>query len=486
MASTGRMPIEDMGSKRAKSVYEAIVRGIRERQWLPGAKLPSVREMGEQMAVHRLTVLKAYRQLAEEGIVEARYKSGYYIKSHVVEKDDSSLSGDWEYKARSLYVNRSRLSDIHRQQVDFQMSEALIDPNLLPNAYLSNYVKQVFDLYPRVLSTYSTVLGDPELREELAGFFLAKHGISVHPEELLITTGSQQAIDLVSRALAKPGDKALIERPTYSPAIDAFQQQGITLLPVSITPEGYDLDEVERLMKSERPRLFYMNPTFQNPTGYTVPAAQRKRLVELAERYQCLLVEDDVYHDIYFGSPPPPPLFYYDTEGYVLYIRSFSKYVAPGLRISVLAARPALMDAIAPVKALSDNGTPLLNQKIFQHYFFSTRLQEHVAKLRTALELRKAAMEAQLSDTDWRWASPNGGLNLWLRLPDEIPVDELLRRALSQSIAFVPGSICDPLGGMNDWLRLSYSFLNETSLAEGVRGLIAIAEEIRSEYRGAL
>ncbi|MFB9329130.1 PLP-dependent aminotransferase family protein [Paenibacillus aurantiacus] len=483
MASRRGMAQAEIGSRRANSVYETIRSGIKERKWLPGGKLPSVREMGERMEVHRLTVLKAYRQLAEEGIIEAKYKSGYYVKSHSMASSESLHAGDWDYKARSLYVNRSRLSDIHRQQVDYQMSEALIDPNLLPNAYLSNYVKQVFDLYPRVLSTYSTVLGDPELREELACFFLAKHGISVHPDELLITTGSQQAIDLVSRALAKPGDKALIERPTYSPAIDAFHQQGITLLPVEIAPEGYDLDEVERFMKTERPRLFYMNPTYQNPTGYTVPAAQRKRLVELAEKYQCLLVEDDVYHDIYFGSPPPPPLFYYDTEGYVLYIRSFSKYVAPGLRISVLAARPALMEAIAPVKALSDNGTPLLNQKIFQHYFFSTRLQEHVVKLRTALELRKTAMESQLADTGWHWASPEGGLNLWLRLPRDIPVDELLRRALSRSIAFVPGSICDPLGGMNDRMRLSYSYLNEGKLAEGVHRLIAIADEIRVEHR---
>ncbi|MCZ8512773.1 PLP-dependent aminotransferase family protein [Paenibacillus filicis] len=197
--------------------------------------------------------------------------------------------------AKKVYANRSRLSEIQRLPVRYRMSEALIDPDLLPNMYLSNHVKQIFDLYPRVLSTYSTVMGDPELREAMARFFTRQQGIAVSAEELMITTGSQQAIDLVSRSLLKPGDTVLIERPTYSPAIDVFLNQNIRLIPIEITSEGYDLAQVEQFMKQEKPRLFYMNPTFHNPTGFTVPASQRKLLVELAERYQCILVEDDVY-----------------------------------------------------------------------------------------------------------------------------------------------------------------------------------------------
>lgn len=235
------------------------------------------------------------------------------------------------------------------------------------------------------------------------------------------------------------------------------------------------------MMRTEKPKLFYMNPTFQNPTGYTVPVTQRKALVELAERYECILVEDEVYHDIYFGDPPPLPFFYYDTEGYVIHIRSFSKYVAPGLRISVLAARPELMKVIVPVKALSDNGTPLLTQKIFQHYFFSSRLQEHVAKLRIALELRKTRMENLLAATDWSWSSPGGGLNLWIRLPETINVDALLQQCLAESVAFVPGRICDPLDRMESWIRLSYSYISEVQLDEGIRRLVEISDRVKQD-----
>lgn len=483
------MEITTVGAKHEKrklqqSVYDAIVDGITQGEWKELDKLPSVRVMAERMNVHRLTVLKAYQQLLEDGIVHVKYKSGYFVSASESAAADASRAShrdnrSWDYQARSLYVHRSRLSDIHRQQVDYQMSEALIDPGLLPNAYLSNHVKQVFDMYPKVLSTYSSVSGDIELRAELARYFMEKQGITVHPEELLITTGSQQAIDLISRSLVKDGDRVLIERPTYSPAIDLFVQQNVKLLPVEITPQGYDLEQVEFLMRTEQPKLFYMNPTFQNPTGYTVPITQRKALVELAERYQCILVEDEVYHDIYFGDPPPLPFFYYDTEGYVIHIRSFSKYVAPGLRISVLAARPELMNAIIPIKALSDNGTPLLTQKIFQHYFFSSRLQEHVAKLRIALELRKARMEKLLEATDWRWTSPGGGLNLWIELSNNVNVDELLRQCLAESIAFVPGRICDPLDRMDSWIRLSYSYISEIQLEEGIRRLIQIADRVK-------
>ncbi|MEF7438018.1 PLP-dependent aminotransferase family protein [Paenibacillus lautus] len=465
-------------------VYDTIAKGIATGEWRESDKLPSVRVMAERLKVHRLTVLKAYQQLLEDGIVEVKYKSGYFVAGKAggdVSADSLGSSPPWEYQARSLYVNRSRLSDIHRHQVDYQMSEALIDPALLPNAFLSNHVKQVFDMYPKVLSTYSSVSGDLELREEMARYFMEKQGIAVHPEELLITTGSQQAIDLISRSLVKSGDAVLIERPTYSPAIDVFVQQDVNLLPIEITPQGYDLEHIEYMMRTEKPKLFYMNPTFQNPTGYTVPATQRKALVELAERYECILVEDEVYHDIYFGDPPPLPFFYYDTEGYVIHIRSFSKYVAPGLRISVLAARPELMKVIVPVKALSDNGTPLLTQKIFQHYFFSSRLQEHVAKLRIALELRKARMENLLAATDWSWSSPGGGLNLWIRLPETINVDALLQQCLAESVAFVPGRICDPLDRMESWIRLSYSYLSEVQLEEGIRRLVGISDRVKQD-----
>jgi DNA-binding transcriptional MocR family regulator len=369
---------------------------------------------------------------------------------------------------------KNPMSEIQRVSVVYQFSQALIDPNLLPNLFLSEYVKKVFDIYPKLMGTYSTVQGDEELREVLSRHILQRHRIQLSPDELLITSGAQQAIDLISRILIRPMDAILLERPTYSVAIDIFRQQGARLLPVDIHPDGYDLDHVESLMMKNKPRLFYINPTFHNPTGYTVPSNQRKQLVELAERYRCLLVEDDPFHDMYFDQKPPPPFFTYDTEGWVVYIRSFSKYMAPGLRISAVACRGSMMEHLLTAKSLSDNGSPLLNQKIFLHYFSSVRLQKHLEKLRTALQIRKNIMEEELSNTDWKWVSPQGGLNLWIKLPSTISAEALLDKSIKQSISFVPGTICDPSRELQSSIRLSYSFINEVQLREGLKRLVEI------------
>lgn len=461
--------------KLFEQVYDYLLDRIRRGEWKAHEKLPSIRVLAAEFEVHRLTVFKAYQLLKQNNKVYVKDKSGYYVQPAstlpVSAQQDPIVSA---------YVHESCLSEIHQVEAVYQFSKALLDPNLLPNRYFSEYVKKVFDLYPKVLGTYSTTQGDLELREELRRYFADRHHFDVTNDEILITSGSQEAIDLMARVLIKPRDTVLMERPTYSPAIDVFRRQGANIVPIEIYPYGYRLDQVEELMRTYKPRLFYLNPTFQNPTGYTVPAEQRKRLVDLAAQYQCLLVEDDSCPDIYFGKEPPPPFFAYDTAGYVLYIRSFSKYVAPGLSIAMVTCRPGLMKYLVKAKSLSDNGTPLLNQKIFLHYFFSERMQQHLGKLRTALAVRKDIMEEELSDTGWQWSSPAGGFNLWIQLPESTPMEALLGKSMEQSISFVPGSICDPLREMNSWIRMSYAYLNEQQLREGLQRFVSLFNRLSS------
>lgn len=154
--------------------------------------------------------------------------------------------------------------------------------------------------------------------------------------------------------------------------------------------------------------------------------------------------------------------------------------MAPGLRICAVACRYPFMERLIAAKSLADNGTPLLNQKIFLHYYTSPRLQQHLGKLRIALQVHKEIMEEELAATGWEWTTPQGGLNLWVKLPDSVPVTQLLARCLEQSISFVPGELCDPLGEMKSWLRLSYSFASEALLREGMQRLTAIAREIEA------
>lgn len=456
-----------------RQVYEHVLNRIVRGEWKSHDKLPSIRLLAEEMNVHRLTVFKAYRRLTENGKVYVKDKSGYYVSAKCILSDEVENGA-----VVSSYLQSNQLSDIQRIPAKFQFSQALIDPNLLPNVYLSDYVKKVFDLYPKVMGTYATVQGDDELRESLSQHFKEHHRLQLSPEELLITSGAQQAINLIANMMLGPMDTVLVERPTYSPAMDIFRRQGARLISVQITPDGYDLDEVENQMRTYKPRMFYMNPTHHNPTGYTVPVTQRKMLVELAERYRCLLIEDDPFREMYFNEEPPLPLFAYDTEGWVIYISSFSKYIAPGLRICAVACRYPFMEQLIKAKSLADNGTPQLNQKIFLHYYTSPRLQRHIEKLRSALQFHKEIMEEELTKAGWEWTSPQGGLSLWVKVPDDISVDELIRKSIEQSITFVPGEIFDPLGELKSWIRLSFSFTNEALLRDGLQRLTALSRTL--------
>jgi GntR family transcriptional regulator of abcA and norABC len=456
-----------------RQAYDYIMTKIERGELKAHDKLPSIRLLAQDLKIHRLTVFRAYQLLKQNEKVYVKEKSGYYV-SPDNPKEAVSEHMDISPQTSSSLLKNS-LSEIQQIPVTYQFSQSLIDPNLLPNLYLSEYVKKVFDIYPKLMGTYSSVQGDEELREFLSRYLMRNHSLQLTENDLLITTGGQQAIDLIARVYIKPMDYILVERPTYSAALDIFRQQGARFLPVDIYPSGYDLEKVEMLMKQYRPRIFYMNPTFHNPTGYTVPAAQRKLLVELAERYRCLLIEDDAIHEMYFDQPPPQPFFSYDTDGWVVYLRSFSKYISPGLRICAVIGRQSVIKPLIIAKSLADNGTPLVNQKIFLHYFESERMTQHLDKLRIALQIRKEIVEEELSVTGWSWVSPKGGFNLWLKLPEALPVEELLNESIRQSISFIPGIICDPLREMRSWIRFSYSFVNEGQLRDGARRLADIA-----------
>ncbi|WP_258535524.1 PLP-dependent aminotransferase family protein [Bacillus sp. 03113] len=445
-----------------QQVYEYVLNRIRSKEWTPHDKLPSIRMLAQELQVNRLTVFKAYQCLRDDGYLYVKDKSGYFVLSQKGEKVDHA------HPIIHSYIQNSYLSEIHQLEANYQFSTAVIDPLLLPNKFLSEEVRKIFDRYPKLLGTYAPVQGDAELLEELSTYFYQYHQLHVSTKNLVITTGAQQAIDLIAKVFVHMHDYVLIDSPTYSAAIDIFLQRGVHLLPVEIHSYGFDLDKVEELMKRHKPKIFYLNPTFHNPTGYTVPKEQRKRLVELAEKYQCLIVEDDSYHEIYFHETPPAPIFQYDTDGYVVYVRSFSKYVAPGLRICTMIAHPSLIQWLLKAKALADNGTPLLNQKAFLFFLTSERMHRHMEKLRIALQIRKEVMEEELQNTGLSWISPSGGLNLWVKLHEQIDMTSMLQQSIQQSVSFVPGRICDPGGRDLPYIRLSYSYLNENQIRQGI------------------
>ncbi|MDR6724165.1 MULTISPECIES: aminotransferase-like domain-containing protein [Paenibacillus] len=465
----------DNSLKLYEQVVHYLVVRIEAGEWTEHEKLPSVRSLSELLGVHRLTVFKAYQELKERGNVYVKDKSGYYVSP----ADPAPIMDQADDPAVSAWLHWDSLDRVQSLEAEFQFSKSLIDPALLPNRYWGELMRDLLNHYPRLLGTYSTNQGDLELRSELASHLTSRERFYISADEVLITSGAQQAIDLIARSLVKPGDRVLVERPTYGPAMEIFRKQGAKLVFTDITSEGYDLDQIELLMKQEKPKLFYMTPTFQNPTGINIPVEQRKQLPELAEQYGCFLVEDDSTYDIYFKEKPPAPIFTYDTTGHTLYIRSYSKYVVPGLRIAAIMCRPRFMPGLQAIKSLADNGSPLLNQKLFLRYFQSPRMYQHISKLCTAIQLRMEVMEKCLKETDWRWTTPQGGLNIWVELPEGMDTGKLLHRCMEHSVAFVPGTVFDPSDpGASRKLRLSYSYAHEQQIYEGMSRLIELAHKM--------
>jgi 2-aminoadipate transaminase len=308
-------------------------------------------------------------------------------------------------------------------------------------------------------------------------------GLRLDAAQTVITTGSQQALDLVSRVLVDPGDRVLVESPTYLGALQAFRFQGADLISVSTDNEG--ADDLEEIIVRHRPKLFYLIPNFSNPTGAVMPVRLRKRILSLAKIHHFHVVEDNAYGELYFNEPPPPSLLALATEEereWVIHLSSFSKILAPGLRLAWMSAPAELLRHIVVAKQLSDTHASTLAQLTAFHYLNAGSLEPALSRIRhfyrnQALAMRRA-IDAELTDTSLLTAGPEGGMFYWARVPG-IDTSAMLKHAVGYGVAYVPGepfyaSKPDPTR-----LRLSFASASVEEIGVGIRRL---AQCLRSAH----
>ncbi|MER6536849.1 aminotransferase-like domain-containing protein [Streptomyces sp. 900105755] len=319
---------------------------------------------------------------------------------------------------------------------------------------------------------YSTTEGEPALRQRLAARISAR-GLSTEADDLLVTTGSQQALSLLASALIDPGDTILVESPCYLAALQVFGLAGARVLPVPGDADGVDPAALEELIRAERPKLLYLVPTFQNPTGRTVPAARRAALATTAARHGLWIIEDDPYGELrYDGDHIPWIASFPGAEDRTVLLGSFSKVMAPGLRLGWLRAPGALRRACAVAKQAADLHTPTLNQLAAARYL--DVLDTHVAKVRAVYGERRDAMLAGLADAlpaGSTWDRPEGGMFLWARLPSSYDTTALLRQVVEQNVAYVPGEPFYAADPDRSTLRLCFVTQTPEQIAEGLRRL---------------
>jgi DNA-binding transcriptional MocR family regulator len=324
---------------------------------------------------------------------------------------------------------------------------------------------------------YSTTEGHPPLREALAARKRAR-GLPTHPEDVLVTTGSQQALGLAAAALLDPGDVVLVEDPSYLAALQSFALAGARLVPVPAGPDGPDPDALETLVARHRPKLLYVVPTFQNPTGRTISRSGRARLARLAGELGFWLLEDDPYGELRYDGEPLPSLGSFPgAEDRTIAISSLSKVLAPGLRIGWLRAPAALRHALTVAKQAGDLHTSTIDQ-MAAATVLAAGLEVHLDGLRAAYRARRDALIGGLGaalPAGSRFNRPDGGMFVWARLPDGHDAADLLEAALRHDVAFVPGAPFFAGPADHATLRLSFTTHPPAEIAEGLRRLEAAA-----------
>ena len=296
----------------------------------------------------------------------------------------------------------------------------------------------------------------------------------VDPEQVLITTGSQQGLDLVGKVLLDSGSKVLVETPTYLGALQAFAPMEPEVVGVAADAEGPDLVDLVR----QRPgaRFFYVLPNFQNPSGRTMSEPRRQALVQAARELSLPIVEDNPYGDLWFDAPPPPPLAARHPEG-TIYLGSFSKVLAPGLRLGYLVAPAAITPKLLQAKQAADLHSPGFNQRMVVEVLRDGFLDRHVPTIRALYKAQRdamlAALEEEMRGLDVRWNTPEGGMFLWVRLPAGLDAVDLLPHAVERGVAFVPGAPFYAGAADPRTLRLSFVTAGTQQIATGIAALAA-------------
>ena len=473
---------DQSGGSLTARIAERIAADIETGVLAPGAKLPTTRELAVHADVNHLTAARVYRRLAEQGYVSAHVGRGTFVRAHPpVEggRDDE----DWQLTALPArgwtYAEQMLAESLGAGRDAIPLASGFPAPELLPAEELGALAGAILRDAGAGLE-YLPVEGLPELRTRLAE--LGEAGGWAHdPEEIIVTTGARQAIDLVARALLGPGEVAVVESPTFTGTLTSLQATGATVLPMPVDDAGADIGALERILARHEVRLVALQPSCQNPTGADLSDARRERLLALARERGFFVLEDGVYATTALDGRPRTRLRAL-APAHVVYVDSLSKTIGGGLRIGWIAASGPLLGRLVRLKMDTDLHSAVLPQHLAAAWLAEGRHERHLERVlpiyRERRDVLLDALERHLGE-EATWTVPQGGQHVWVTL--RRPVDEraLYGEALRAGVGFLPGGATQPEPSPRTSLRLSFSYVGAEDLDEGVRRLARALRAVR-------
>jgi GntR family transcriptional regulator/MocR family aminotransferase len=473
---------------RPEPLYEQLAGYLDELisagRMIAGERLPASRELASQLGLSRNTVCHAYQILTDREVLRSHVGQGTFVAARsaalTLRPDEAPALGPaarsfaWE----GLVADRNHrivvpTGFVRHAAGSFDFRGGAVDPALLPLAELRRAWSRALESSLDVLSRPLDPRGLPALREEIALSLVAR-GIACELDDVLVTTGIHQSFDLVARALLDPGDTVAVEQPGYFGASMAFRASGARLVAVPVDAEGLRVDELARVLGVRRVKLVYTTPSAQSPTGAMLSEERRDALLELSDRYQLPIFEDDYDSELRYDSPPLPALKTRDPAGRVVYAGTFSKALFPGLRVGYLVAARPLLKRLSIFKSIADFSTDGVAQAAGLELQHSGALERHVRRVRRVYPKRRDAMLDALErhmPSGARWTRPQGGHAVWLTLPPDVDAAALQQEAVANGILYGRGDVFSIDESFSDHASLSFVSQDEDVIEEGIAAL---------------
>ena len=463
-------------------IADQLVDAIESDRLKPGDRLPAMRELARELDCALVTVSQAYELLTARGRATSRVGKGTFI---------AQTPARSEPFARRWEPDLGRLSRAERMEGVMEQLTRATAPGAV-NLANGHPAPETFPLHdfarafhrtlledPPELMQYRAASGDPDLCDTLSSL-LQTRGCNAGAEDIIVCSGAQQAADLVATVLLESRMVVASESPTYSGTLGVFDARGVTYVEVQSDSDGIKPDDAERVFSEYRPRLLYVNPIAQNPTGAVLLQRRAKQLVALARRYDVVILEDQTGWQLTYDTAAPPPLAAFDTDGRVIVMESLSKSIFPALRIGYLYCKGALADALELAKARTDVFTSTLTQRALWRFMNGPAYARHLRSARALyLERRNSFIEALSEYVPWADVRPpSAGMNVWLSLPQRISTQAAFDACARQGVLVMPSEPFYPTRQGPPALRLSFGHLSIEQAREGVRRLGAALEKL--------